>query len=115
MKEPDDVFYKIDHLMKKSGKKEKDLINYLGLTPGTYSQWRLGGHGCSYHRHINEICTFFHVTPTELYWGKGEIKTESNGKTYYITDEERSLLELFRKMGPKEQRYVKTMMNVMTE
>ena len=111
MKEPDEIFYKIDDLMKKGGRAEKDLISYLGLAPGTYSQWRLGGHGRSYHKYIKEICAFLHVTPTELFIGEEENKNISS----YLTEEERNIIDLFRKLGPTERKYTVKVMNALAE
>ena len=68
---PDDVFCNMDTLMKRQGKLEKDLISYLGLSVGTYSQWRIG-HGQSYLRYIKEICEYLHITPNELVLGEKE-------------------------------------------
>ena len=82
MKGTDEVFFHMDAYMKEQGRLEKDLIHYLGLSTGTYSQWRIG-HGQSYLRYIKEICEWLHITPTQLILGKDGQETDETPESFY--------------------------------
>ena len=111
MKEADEVLRRMDMLMKKNGKMDKDLIEYLGLRVGTFTEWRRGK-GYSYLLYIKEICDFFHVTPNYLFLGE-EIALEA-GKDFY-TNEEKEVIKCYRKAGVKEKQYLMTMAHAMAK
>ena len=111
MKETGEVFRRMDTLMKQSGKMEKDLIEYLGLRVGTFTQWRRGK-GYSYMLYIKEICDFFHVTPNYLFLGEN-IAMESDND--FFTSDEREIIKGYRNAGKKEKQYIKIMVNAMAK
>ena len=111
MRGPDEIFYNMDALMKEQGKLEKDLISYLGLSLGTYSQWRIGN-GHSYLRYIKHICDYLHVTPNTLILGKKDICTDIEGNAF--TSDELDLVALYRMMTPKEQKCMRIIMQTFT-
>ena len=82
--------------MKKSGRMEKDLIDYIGLPAGTFSQWRRGN-GYSYLRYIKEICTYFQVSPNYLFFG------DEDKKKILYTKDEMDLIECYRKASEREK------------
>ena len=110
LKGTDEVFQRMDGLMKQSGKPEKDLIEYLGLRIGTFSQWRRGK-GYSYMLYIKEICDFFHVTPNYLFLG--EDASMNNGEDFYTKDE-KEVIECYRTAGAKEKKYIKAIIHTMS-
>ena len=111
MKEKNEVFGRIDLLMKQSGKLEKDLIEYLGLRVGTFTEWRRGK-GYSYMLYIKEICDFFRVTPNYLFLGEDAVL--ETDKDFYTKDE-REVIECYRNAGVKEKQYLMTMAHTMTQ
>ena len=84
MREKYEVFRKMDTLLKRNGKMEKELIEYLGLRAGTFSEWRRGN-GYSYMLYIKEICEFLQVTPNYLFLG--EDISMNLGENYYTKEE----------------------------
>ena len=55
-------------LIRERGKKEKDLTDYLGLSPGAMSKWKYDG-SFVYIKHIDRICEFLDTTPNYLFFG----------------------------------------------
>ena len=47
----DPIFLRIDELLTAQGKKQKDLINYLRMTRGTYVHWKTQKNK-SYMKHL---------------------------------------------------------------
>ena len=106
MRERGEVFQRLDELMKRSGKMEKELIEYIGLPAGTFSQWRRGN-GDSYLRYIKEICEFFKVTPNYLFFFFFEIPESLCSK------DEADLLDCYRKVGNREKSYIRVLAHEM--
>ena len=111
VKETGEVFHRMDTLMKQSGKMEKDLIEYLGLRVGTFTQWRRGK-GYSYMLYTKEICDFFHVTPNYLFLGE-DITMESNED--FFTSDEKEVIKCYRSAGVKEKQYIKSIVHTMAQ
>lgn len=109
MKGTGEVFRRMDTLMKQNGKMEKELIEYLGLRAGTFSEWRRGN-GYSYMLYIKEICDFLHVTPNYLFLGED---VSMNIIKDYYTKDERELIDDYRNVGVKEKGYVRTLVQAM--
>lgn len=55
-------------LIKEKGKRERDLTDYLGLSPGAMSKWKYDG-SYVYIKYIEEICEFLDTTPNYLFFG----------------------------------------------
>ena len=108
MRDRGEVFQRLDDLMKKSGRMEKELIEYIGLPVGTFSQWRRGN-GDSYLRYIKEICNFFHVTPNYLFLGDDE----NHGQVY--TKEETHILNAYRRADEREKKLIIALVNAIEE
>jgi DNA-binding Xre family transcriptional regulator len=62
------VVQRIVDLIREQGKKEKDLTDYLGISPGTMSKWKYDG-SFVYIKHIDRICEFLDTTPNYLFFG----------------------------------------------
>ena len=60
---------KIIECLKKQGKKQKDLTDYLGLGKNTFSNWK-AGHNNSYLKYINQIADFLGVSSDYLFGTK---------------------------------------------
>ena len=66
-----DVFDRIDSLMKSQKKQYKELNEYLNLGKKTYDNWKTGK-SSTYLKYLNEIAKFLNVTPNYLLNGVDE-------------------------------------------
>lgn len=64
----DPIVQRIIGLIRKRGKKEKALTDYLGVSSGSISKWKYDG-SVMYLKHIEEICGFLDTTPNYLFFG----------------------------------------------
>lgn len=62
------IVQRILGLIRKKGKKEKDLTDYLGISSGSISKWKYDG-SIVYLKYIEEICEFLDTTPNYLFFG----------------------------------------------
>ena len=62
------VIHRILRLIRKKGKRERDLTDYLGLPPGSMSRWKYDG-SYAYIKYVLEICEFLDTTPNYLFFG----------------------------------------------
>ena len=60
------IIYKIQELLTKQSKNQKDLTDYLGLEKSVFSAWK-SGKSKSYMGYIPKIAEFFGTTPNEFY------------------------------------------------
>lgn len=56
---------KIVALLADSGKTQKELTDYLGITPNAFTDWK-SGRIKSYRKHISQIAKFFNVSSDYL-------------------------------------------------
>ena len=94
------VFDRIDLLLKEQGQTQQKLIATLGLNKGTYTNWKRR-RSKSYMDHIEGIAAFFRVSPSYLFYGIKDgvvVGTEAA--------REIELLRLYRKLGLKKQECV---------
>lgn len=56
---------KIIFLLNESGKTQKELTTYLGITNNAFTDWK-SGRIKSYRKHIPQIAEFFHVSTDYL-------------------------------------------------
>jgi len=92
----DEVFRRIDNLMKDQKRQQKDLNEYLNLGIRTYDNWK-SGKSTSYLKHLNSIANFLHVTPNYLI--RGVEDDEPNVL-------ENELLNLFRSVNESRQQWL---------
>ena len=72
MKHDEEIFQRIDDLLKRKHVQQKDLIEYLGLARGTYSNWTRKK-STSYLSYIGEIAIFFGVNANYLITGDSDM------------------------------------------
>ena len=75
-----EVFDRIDHLMRQQNKKNKDLNEFLGLKKSTYDGWKRGT-SKSFMKYIDRIAEYLNVTPNYLLCGTNVIKKEVTVRT----------------------------------
>lgn len=93
-----DVFDRIDSLMKSQKKQYKELNEYLNLGKKTYDNWKTGK-SSTYLKYLNEIAKFLNVTPNYLLNGVDE-------KAEITNVLEIELLRLFRSIEESNQKWL---------
>ena len=96
----DPIVLRILGLIKKKGKKEKDLSGYLGISSGGISKWKYDG-SVVYLKYIEEICEFLDTTPNYLFLGSDDEDRLSLG--------EKSMLEMYRGLDDGRKKLVNEM------
>ena len=97
-----EVLKRIDSLLSKKGVKQQDLIEYLGLARGAYSNWnRMTSN--SYLSYLGEKAEFFEVNPNYLVTGKDDLSSKTI--LHALTDEEEQIIEQYRRI-PKKHREI---------
>lgn len=89
----DDTFERICTLMKEQKIQDQELITYLGLSRGTFSNWRRNN-GRSYYEHIDIIADRLCVTIDYLVRGE-DMETDS------LSHQETELITNYRKLSDK--------------
>ena len=69
---------RISDILLRSGKKQKELMEYLGVSPNLFTEWK-AGRNKSYNKYIPQIAEFLGVTPDYLL-GKEEEKNPEEPK-----------------------------------
>lgn len=69
-----EVIERIFDMLVRSGKKQKDLMDYLGVTPNLFTEWK-AGRNRSYKKYLPQIAEYFGVSVDYLL-GKEEKPTE---------------------------------------
>ena len=60
------IVNRIVGLIEEQRKKEKDLTDFIGISPGTMSKWKYDGSNV-YLKYIEEICEFLETTPNYFF------------------------------------------------
>jgi len=102
----DPIVLRILGLIRKKGKKEKDLTEYLGISSGGISKWKYDG-SIVYLKHIEGICAFLDTTPNYLFFGSDEENCISPG--------EKNMLEVYRKLDDRKKDFVRDMMKYLSD
>ena len=82
------IVNRIVGLIEEQGKKEKDLTDFIGISPGTMSKWKYDGSNV-YLKYIEEICEFLETTPNYLFLG-------SDDEEY--TQTEKEMIRMYRSL-----------------
>ncbi len=101
----DECFEKIDQLLTRQGKTQTALISYLGMSRGTYTNWKKG-YNRSYRFHMMKIAKFFHVPVS--YFGSEFNEEPLSIKDFAILDtlsqDEIQLVNTYRNLSKSRQR-----------
>lgn len=103
----DPVVLHILELLKKQGKIEKQLTDYLGLQSGTMTKIKYYG-SMAHYKHLKEICEFLNTTPNYLFMGSEEDKDE-------LTAAERKLIRMYRGFDKEKKRCIENTMKIFSE
>ena len=99
------IVHRIVGLIKEQGKKEKDLTDYIGISPGTMSKWKYDGSNV-YLKYIEEICEFLGTTPNYLFFG-------SDDESY--TQAEKEIIRMYRSLDNGRKRCIRDTLKYFTE
>ncbi len=92
------VVLRIVELIRKQGKKEKDLTDYLGISPGTMSKWKYDG-SFVYAKHLEKICEFLNTTPNYLFLGPEDEEDR-------MTAVEKKIIQTYRSLDNGRKRCI---------
>lgn len=101
------VVIRILRLIKKRGKRERDLTDYLGLSPGAMSKWKYDG-SYVYIKYIYEICEFLDTTPNYLFLG-------SEDEEERLSPAEKKLIMAYRKFDEGRRKCIQDMIGYIKE
>ena len=93
MKHDEEIFRRIDDLLKQNHKQQKELIEYLGLARGTYTNWARRK-STSYLSYIEDIAIYFGVNANFLITGKSDMSCDS--LLVALTPQEEKYLSCYR-------------------
>ena len=79
---------RIMELLAERGKTEKDLTDFLGISPSGMTRWKYDGSN-AYLKYIDEICEFLDTTPNYLFWGEADEEKR-------LTSEEIEMIRMYR-------------------
>jgi len=102
----DPIVLRILGLIKKKGKKEKDLSGYLGISSGGISKWKYDG-SVVYLKYIEEICEYLDTTPNYLFLGTDDEDRISLG--------EKSMLQTYRGLDEGRKKLVQEMITYLAK
>ena len=92
-----DIFKRIDELMRQQKKRQRELNQYLGLTHSTYDNWKRGTSE-SFMKYIEKIAEYLNVSPNYLICGKDDVSLPINKRK---EDEDR-IIHMIRSLPEKE-------------
>ena len=102
--EKNEIIDRIIKLLKEQGKKQKDLTDYLNITPNAFTDWK-AGRIKSWQKHLPKIAEFLNVSIDYLL-GKVDqddqndlLKQETIEKSFSaldLTEQEKTLIQVFR-------------------
>ena len=98
--------HRIVDLIEKQGKKERDLTDYLGISPGTMSKCKYDGSNV-YLKYIVEICEFLETTPNYLFYGEYEDDR--------LSQVEKDMIRRYRKLDNGRKKCVRDTLKYFTE
>ena len=99
------IVQRILGLIRKKGKKEKDLTDYLGISSGSISKWKYHG-SIVYLKYIEEICEFLDTTPNYLFFG-------SDGDDCLLIGE-KNMLQMYRSLDEGRKKCVRDMIKYLS-
>jgi transcriptional regulator with XRE-family HTH domain len=96
----DPVLKRILALLKEQNKTQKNLIDFLGVHPNTFHQWKYSN-SKGYMTRINDIASFLNVTPGYLLQGN-VLSADIEG----LTPREMEMIRILRKLNDEQQKAV---------
>lgn len=106
-KEAEEILVRISAELARQGKQQAELVSYLDLPKGAYSNWK-AGKSRNFCEHLGAIAQFFGVSVEFLVTGKEAEKNLTNPR-------EEELLLLYRELNPEKQDAIRHMAKLLSE
>lgn len=106
----DPIFVRMNNELNKQGRMQKDLIEYLGMGKGTYTQWKIAANQ-SYRSHLPEIAEYLDISLDYLAGNKDITECVRPESRLVVTNQdEMELVRLYRKAQPEMKNAIMTLM-----
>lgn len=105
------ILGRIKQLLVDNNLLERDLIEHLGIGGETFNNWKKN-RSDSYLHYLVEISEYLHVTVDYLLVGGDKDKDRANNEMF--SDQELSLVNMFREVKLSERKYVIDLLKSMT-
>ena len=92
------VVQRMIRLLRKQGKEEKELMDYIGLQPKSMKNWKYAG-SYGYMKYIKEICEFWDTTPNYLFYGPEKEEDK-------LSLEEMKILRKYRRLSSAKKKRI---------
>ena len=102
----DMVVQRMVRLLRKQGKEEKELMNYIGLQSGSMKNWKYAG-SYGYMKYMKEICEFLDTTPNYLFYGPDDPERR-------MTPTEREMIQMYRDIDEDRKKHITDLMKDLT-
>lgn len=106
-KEAEEILVRISAELARQGKQQAELVSYLDLPKGAYSNWK-AGKSRNFCEHLGAIAQFLGVSVEFLVTGKEAEKNLTNPR-------EEELLLLYRELNPEKQDAIRHMAKLLSE
>ena len=100
------IVLRILELIRKKGKKEKDLTDYLRISSGSISKWKYDG-SIVYLKYVDEICEFLDTTPNYLFFGEDDEDRLLPG--------EKNMIQMYRILDDGRKKCVRDMIKYLAD
>ena len=100
------VVRRMGRLLRKQGKAEKELMDYIGLQPGSMKNWKYAG-SYGYVKYMKEICEFLDTTPNYLFYGPDDPERR-------MTPAEREMIQMYRNIDKDRKKHITNLMKDLT-
>ena len=95
-----EVLGRITKALKQSGKTQKELCHYIGISQNAYTNWK-SGHMKSYEKYLPQIADFLNVSIYDLL---GEPEKEKSPSIEEPSELEVQFMNSFRELTPEQQK-----------
>ena len=102
----DMVVQRMIRLLRKQGKEEKELMDYIGLQPKSMKNWKYAG-SYGYMKYMGEICEFLDTTPNYLFYGPDDSERR-------MTPTEREMIRMYRDIDEGRKKRITDLMKDLT-
>lgn len=106
-KEAEEILTRISAELARQGKQQAELVAYLDLPKGAYSNWK-AGKSRNFCEHLGAIAEFLGISAEFLVTGKETEKNLTNPR-------EEELIHLYRKLNDEKQDALRHMAKLLSE
>ena len=105
----DPIFVRMNNELTKQGRMQKDLIEFLGMGKGTYTQWKIAANQ-SYRSHLPEIAEYLDISLEYLAGSKDNNEcVRPKSKLVVTNQDEMDLVRIYRMAQPEMKNALMTL------